>query len=245
MIVKLCGYLLSKLIIGNTKGFIRGKALSMEGHTHSQYANVNHIHTQYASISHTHDDLYYTKDDIDVKLDNIVDINDPALSYVYAARSLNTSNISGGVTLTITSCKTSSYHNDGYTYRGMVRVGDYFIAKITTFNLGDYVGYIIPRWAILDGGIGGGMAGWPLVIRTSVSYNNSTYYTIDEDQARDSRFSKNLASICAHVIAKENYTNFNFKCEVITNTAITENISSGCITGIANGSLIKFDLGCF
>ena len=33
------------MIIGNTKGFIRGKALSVEGHTHSQYAASSHTHT--------------------------------------------------------------------------------------------------------------------------------------------------------------------------------------------------------
>ena len=33
------------MIIGSTKGFIRGKALSVEGHTHSQYAASSHTHT--------------------------------------------------------------------------------------------------------------------------------------------------------------------------------------------------------
>ena len=36
---------LAKLIVGSTKGFIRGKALSVEGHTHSQYAASSHTHT--------------------------------------------------------------------------------------------------------------------------------------------------------------------------------------------------------
>ena len=33
------------MIIGNTKGFIRGKALSVEGHTHTGYAASSHTHT--------------------------------------------------------------------------------------------------------------------------------------------------------------------------------------------------------
>ena len=36
--------LLGKLIIGTTKGFIRGKALSVEGHTHN-YAAGSHTHS--------------------------------------------------------------------------------------------------------------------------------------------------------------------------------------------------------
>lgn len=42
------------MIIGKTKGFIRGKALSVEGHTHSEYA----------ATSHTHDDRYYTESEV-------------------------------------------------------------------------------------------------------------------------------------------------------------------------------------
>lgn len=38
-------HILPKLTIGTSKGFIRGKALSTEGHTHSGYANVNHTHS--------------------------------------------------------------------------------------------------------------------------------------------------------------------------------------------------------
>ena len=66
---------LSKLIIGLTKGFIRGKALSVEGHTHSQYAASSHTHDDRyytesetnnllsgkAATLHTHDDRYYTE----------------------------------------------------------------------------------------------------------------------------------------------------------------------------------------
>lgn len=37
-------FILKKLIIGNTKGFIRGKALSVEGHTHTEYASTTHKH---------------------------------------------------------------------------------------------------------------------------------------------------------------------------------------------------------
>ena len=33
------------MIIGNTKGFIRGKALSVEGHIHTGYAASSHTHT--------------------------------------------------------------------------------------------------------------------------------------------------------------------------------------------------------
>lgn len=43
-------FLLAKLIIGNTKGFIRGKAL----------ATADDL-TNYSPVSHTHDDRYYTE----------------------------------------------------------------------------------------------------------------------------------------------------------------------------------------
>lgn len=54
------------MIVGSTKGFIRGKALSVEGHTHSQYAKRSHTHSisqitslqnqlnEKAETSHTH-----------------------------------------------------------------------------------------------------------------------------------------------------------------------------------------------
>lgn len=232
------------MIIGNTKGFIRGKALSTEGHTHDDRyyteTETNSLLAGKAASSHTHDDRYYTESEINEKLSNVIDVNDPALNYVYAARSLTTESMDSGVILNITSCKTSSYTHNYNTQRGLIRVGDYFIASISTFNLNNYVGFNILNWFITGGSIGGGMAGWPLVIRTSVSYNNSQYYTINEAQARDHLFSGNLAQVCGHVIAKSNYSKFKFKCEVITNTAITDSVNSGCVSGIANGNTIKF-----
>ena len=66
------------MIIGNTKGFIRGKALSVEGHTHSEYAALSHTHDDRyytegemnsllagkAAASHNHDDRYYTEGEV-------------------------------------------------------------------------------------------------------------------------------------------------------------------------------------
>ena len=66
------------MIIGNTKGFIRGKALSVEGHTHSEYAASSHTHDDRyytesemnsllagkAAASHNHDDRYYTEGEV-------------------------------------------------------------------------------------------------------------------------------------------------------------------------------------
>ena len=45
------------MIIGVTKGFIRGKALSVEGHTHN-----------YAPTTHIHDDRYYTESETNTLL---------------------------------------------------------------------------------------------------------------------------------------------------------------------------------
>lgn len=41
-------------MIGPSKAYLHGSALSKEGHTHSGYALTDHSHSGYASSSHTH-----------------------------------------------------------------------------------------------------------------------------------------------------------------------------------------------
>ena len=58
----------SKLVVGTTKGFLRGKALSVEGHIHDDRyyteAEVNNLLSGKSPTSHTHDDRYYTESEI-------------------------------------------------------------------------------------------------------------------------------------------------------------------------------------
>lgn len=58
----------SKLVVGLTKGFLRGKALSVEGHTHDDRyfteAETNSLLAGKAASSHTHDNRYYTESEV-------------------------------------------------------------------------------------------------------------------------------------------------------------------------------------
>lgn len=61
-----------KLVVGPSKAYLNGYALSKEGHTHSGYASSSHTHTptsigaaasshthsEYASFTHNHDSIY-------------------------------------------------------------------------------------------------------------------------------------------------------------------------------------------
>ena len=58
----------SKLVVGTTKGFLRGKALSVEGHLHDDRyfteSEMNNLLSGKSPTSHTHDDRYYTESEI-------------------------------------------------------------------------------------------------------------------------------------------------------------------------------------
>lgn len=58
----------SKLIVGLTKGFLRGKALSVEGHTHDDRyfteAEINNLLSGKSPTNHNHDNRYYTEAEV-------------------------------------------------------------------------------------------------------------------------------------------------------------------------------------
>ena len=60
------------MVVGLTKGFLRGKALSVEGHVHDdRYYTENEMNTLLSGKSptnHTHDDRYFTESEMNTKL---------------------------------------------------------------------------------------------------------------------------------------------------------------------------------
>jgi len=57
---------------GNT--YVDGMVAS-QSHTHGQYSLTNHTHSEYSPISHDHNDLYFTKSEVNSKLDDKSDAN--------------------------------------------------------------------------------------------------------------------------------------------------------------------------